>query len=240
MEGIELPCRTGVEVARIVRALDGHRYVAGRLVLMHAAAFDAIASVVSGEAKALLEGAIAWSKDVLSDASIDTGSRDERLHRRTSEKEAAAVIEALWGDGRVEAQARLAGWLRSVALEPPPGAVPFDETSEDDVHPILLDAGWEHMNLTELDPARHKGAIDAFGPPIAFASARFEDAESIPKRTHLHELSAIGPIEALSAVDEEGCLREPLVLYAEGEPTYLDYVYRGVLRAAKLGDDPLG
>ncbi len=237
MQGIELPCHTAGEVARVIRALGGHRYVAGRLLLLHAAALDAVSVIVEGEAKTTVDEALAWSVSVLSDASIDAASRDERLYWRASEKEVAAVLEALWGPERARTHARLEEWLRRVDLVDGAraDAAPFDENVEDDIHPVLIDAGWELLALTELDAERHKGAIDAFGERMAFESARFEEAESIPKRVHLHELSAIGPTEVIRAVSDDGTLREPLVLYADGEPTYLDYVLRGVIRSAKLG-----
>ena len=41
-------------------------------------------------------------------------------------------------------------------------------------------------------------------------------------------------MELLRGVDDEGRLAEPLVVWADGDETYLDYVVRGVRRAAKL------
>jgi len=48
------------------------------------------------------------------------------------------------------------------------------------------------------------------------------------------ELPLLGDLELARAVDAEGALTEPLVVWLDGEPTYADYVMRGVLRAAKL------
>lgn len=234
MEGFELPCRNAGDVARVVRALGSHRYVAGRLLHVHAAAFDAVREIVSGDAAALLDEALRWSAQVLADPAIDPASRDERLVRAATEKEVAAMLEALWGDARERAQSRLREWLERVELVPPEDAMPFDEESEEDIHPLLVDAGWELLSLAELDPERHRGAIEAYPERIDFESARFEESEAIPKRATLHELSAIGPVEALRAIAPDGTLAHPLVLYAEGDPVYLDYVLRGVLRAAKL------
>lgn len=234
MEGIELPCTNAAEVARVVRALGSHRYVAGRLLSVHAAAFDAVRDVVSGDAQALLEDALRWSEAVLGDRAIDPASRDERLHRRSTEKEVAAVLEALWGESRERAHARLSAWLERCELTPPADAAPFDETLEEDIHPLLIDAGWELLSLAELDPERHRGAIEAYPERIDFESARFEESEAIPRRATLHELSAIGPVEALRAIGPDGALVQPLVLYVEGDAVYVDYVLRGVLRAAKL------
>lgn len=234
MDGFELPCRTATEVGRAIRALGGHRYVAGRLILVHAALFDAVRESVPDDLRALLVDAFAWAKEVLSDPTIDPASRDERLMRRSTEKELAAALEAMWGDDRERAKERLTRWLTHVDLLPAPEAQPFDEAHEEDMHPVLVDAGWELLSLGELDPERHRGAIDAFEERIDFEAAKFEEAEAIPKPTSLHELSAIGPVEALRAMGDDGILREPLVLFMEGEPTYLDYVLRGILRSAKL------
>jgi hypothetical protein len=44
----------------------------------------------------------------------------------------------------------------------------------------------------------------------------------------------MGPVELLAGVDDEGKLRAPFTLWSEGNETYLDYVLRGVLRAAKI------
>lgn len=237
MEGIELPCRTGADVARVIRALGSHRYVAGRLLLVHAAALDAVSEVVTPEARATLEAALGWSRAILAATDVDAGSRDPRLYRAATEKEAAAVLEALWsaGDDGAAARARLERFLATHDLLPPGlGArAPFDEASDDD-HPLLCDAGWELLALRELDPERHRGAIEAYDEPIFFEAARFEEASAIPPIPTLHELSAIGPREALAAVGPDGALVAPIVLYTQGDETYLDYVLRGVLRAAKL------
>lgn len=234
MQGIELPCRTGADAARVVRALGSHRYVGGRLLVVHAAAFDAVSEGVGAEARALLEGALGWARGVLGTPGLDAGSRDPRLYRESTEKEVAAVLEALWGED-AGARARLEHFLRTHDLLPRDldTRAPFHEASDED-HPLLCDAGWELLALRELEPERHRGAIEAYGEPIFFEAARFEEASAVPPIPTLHELAAIGPIEALRAVGPDGALTEPLVLYTQGDETYLDYVLRGVLRAAKL------
>jgi hypothetical protein len=50
----------------------------------------------------------------------------------------------------------------------------------------------------------------------------------------LYELPAIGAVELLRGADDDGVLAEPLVVWAEGNEIYLDYVMRGVGRAARL------
>ena len=221
MIGIELPAETVDEACRVVRALGGHRYAAGKLLLIHALALGHVDP--------------AWSESTLSNPDIDADSRDERLWRRCSEAELEAVLALYWGEGDSSARARDALLAALERLELPlPDPDPFDESREDDIHPLLVDAGWELLPLADLDSERHKGAIAAFGEAILYETARFEEQESMPKQTHLYELPAIGPRELLEGA-EGGRLVHPLVLYTEGDPTYLDYVIRGVLRAAKLG-----
>jgi hypothetical protein len=217
----------GVDDAlRAVRALGAHRYVAGRLLLVHAFAAES----VGGEAGD-------WAKRVLAEHDVDKASRDERLWRRATEAEVATVLESFWRPGApaADARERLAVRLRAHGLAVPDHA-PFDESAEDEMHPVLVDAGWELFPLGALDPERHRGAIGAFGEAIAYESARFEEETAIPPPATLVELPAIGPAELLAGADDEGRLVEPLVVWAEGHETYLDYVIRGVRRAAKLAE----
>ena len=228
MEARDLPLRTGDEAARVIRALGQHRYVASRLHLVHAFAFDAISS---GDA---IEEARAWARSVLTSAEIDIASKDERLFRRATEAEVGQVVAAFWGKDAAPTHARLRAHLRAARLEVP-DYEPFDETREEDVFPVLIDAGWELLPLHALDPERHKGAIDAFGERIHFEVAKFEEDAPLERPTYLQELPAIGAVELLHGADAGGALVRPLVLWTYGPEPYHDYVLRGVLRAAKLG-----
>jgi hypothetical protein len=223
MDARELPAATGDDVARVVRALGQHRYVASRLHLVHAFAFDAAGP----------EDAATWARGVLGDAGIDAQSKDERLYRRASEAEVAHVLGAFWGPSSTEVHARLRARLAAAQIAVPEHRA-FDETGEDDVFPVLVDAGWELLPLAQLDPARHRGAIEAFGEAILFEAARFEEEAPLERPAYLQELPVLGPVELLSGADGAGVLVEPLVLWTQGPETYHDYVLRGVLRAAKL------
>jgi hypothetical protein len=203
--------------------------VAGRLHLVHAFALEAsLPSLELAEAKA-------WAAAVLGRADLDPSTRDEALWRRCSDAELTAVLAAFWavGDSATRARDALAALLMRHGL-PPASHVPFDEAAEDAMHPLLVDAGWELVPLTELDPERHRGAMNAFGDALGFESARFEEETAIPPQSHLYELPALGPLELLRGVTEDGTLAAPLVVWAEGHEIYLDYVIRGVRRAAKL------
>jgi hypothetical protein len=227
-----LPLSTAGSAIRLVRALGAHRYVAGRLIVVHALAFDAVHP--PGSDTPLVE-AVAWAAKVLADPDIDAASKDERLFRAASPDEVTTVLEAFWTPGKRadEVHERLMTRLESLELDVGTHP-PFDADVEDDVHPCLIDAGWELHPLASLDPEKHRGAIEAFDEPILFEAARFEEENAIPPLRYLQELPAFGPVELLRGVDPDGNLLEPLVLWTEGNDVYQDYVLRGALRAAKV------
>jgi len=227
-----LPARDAASIARAIRALGAHRYVASRLHLVHAFVFDA-----AGDGEDLHE-AHAWARALLADASVDASSRDERLYRRASDRELAAALARFWGVGNEVDRARdaLAQRLTRVEVRTP-SETPFDEGAEEELFPLLVDAGWELLPLAQLDPMRHRGVIDAFQAAaeddLGFAVARFDEESAAEAPAYLQELPAIGPIELLRGAPD-GMLAEPLLLWTEGPDAYHDYVLRGVVRAAKL------
>ena len=227
MIGHEITIGGGEDLVRLVRALGQHRYVAGRLHLVHAFAIDA------ARADPALEEAARWADGVFADASIDGGSRDERLHRRASDAELVATLAAFFtpGEGQASARDRLRARLVAAGCDPAEGGrAPLDESAEDDVFPLLVDAGWELLPLASLDPERHKGAMNAFGDELAWQVARFEEENAAEPPAYLQELPALGPVELLA----DAAALAPFVLWTAGNETYVDYVLRGVLRAAKL------
>ena len=218
MQARELPVVTVDEAKRVVRALGKHRYVAGRCHFVHALAAATDERDESDLAR--------WARGVLADETVDKASRDERLVRRATEEEVCSVLSAFWGESAVAARDVLLERLERFDVD-----VAFSE--EDDVFPLLVDAGWELLPLAELDAERHRGAIEAFGEPILFEAARFEEQEHLPPAVHLQELDALGVSELLrGAIGGE--LVSPLTLWLSGNETYQDYVVRGVLRAAKV------
>jgi hypothetical protein len=218
MFGFDLGPRTGEELMRFVRALGQHRYVASRLHLVHAFAVDAAG---------VGDDAGAWAKRVLSaGGAIDLGSKDERLWRKATEAELLAVLGAFWGEDAAPAKAKLREHLARIDVSVDDEALPFDEALEEDIFPVLVDAGWELLPLAQLDPERHRGAIHSFAD---FEVARFEEESAVPPIVTLHELPVMGMVELLGAPD-----RAPFVLWQQGHETYLDYVMRGVLKMSKL------
>jgi hypothetical protein len=224
MIGFELGTRTADELCRFVRALGQHRYVASRLHLVHAFAIEA------ASADPALAEAAEWARRAIGSGTIDPASRDERLWRRATDAELVAVLQAFWKDGDAP-RAKLRERLAEIDASVDETLIPFDESREEDVFPILIDAGWELLPLAHLNFERHKGAIQAFDD---FEVARFDEESAIPPIVTLHELPVFGAVELLAGVDEQGTARAPFVLWQQGHETYLDYVLRGVLRASKL------
>jgi len=232
-----LPVRTGEEAVRVVRALGTHRYVHGRLHTVHALAYDAADAGHGEELPAALAAGCAWARETLADPSVEPDSRDPRLFRTASGDELVALLATFWTHARAgvadRAHDRLLAKAHELGFELPPHE-PFDEAFEDDMHPVLVDAGWELLPLAALDPTRHRGAIEAYGEPILYESARFEEENALPPRVTLQELPALGLVELLLGVDADGDLTEPLVVWTEGDDVYVDYVLRGVLKVAKV------
>lgn len=233
MNGIEIDTHTGEELVRLVRALGQHRYVTGRLHLVHAFAIEAAG--IAGDPA--LDEARAWAEQVLADPEIDRASKDERLYRRVTDAELVAILGAFWLPGTTRTTASVTLAIRLAEIGAALGDLevePFDESREEDVFPVLVDGGWELSTLRGLDPERHRGAMNAFGDALAFDVAKFEEENAVPEVVTLHELPALGAVELLTAVDDEGAVRAPFVLWTSGNETYVDYVLRGVLKVAKL------
>jgi hypothetical protein len=231
MLAIELGVTRVHEALRVVRALGTHRYVGGRLHLVHTLAIAALPD----DAQGVLAEAATWAAHVLGDRRIDPASQDDALWRRITDAELVAVLDGFWTPGARSRATRKA--LVSLIARHDlrlGNHSPFDESAEPGMHPLLVDAGWELLPLARLDAARHAGGIGAFGDALAFASARLHEEAATPQITHLYELPAMGTVELLRGADDDGALAEPLVIWAEGNETYLDYVMRGVGRAAKL------
>lgn len=236
MIGRLLPVRTGAEAIRAIRALGAHRYVSGCDHSIHALVFDALSRGRAAEAiDPKLQVAAAWAHATLSDPTIERDSKDPRLVRKASAEELLVVLEGFWVPGTEgdEVQDRLLSQMIAFGIELP-AHEPFDEDAEDLVYPHLIDAGWELLPLAKLDPERHRGAIEAYGEPILFDAARFEEENAEPSVVMLQELPILGPVELLRGVDADGVLKQPLVLWTEGDEVYQDYVLRGVQKAAKL------
>ena len=218
------------DIVRLVRALGGHRYVAASDVRIHALLL--IAAAVPE-----LENFTSQARAVLDDPGIDTASRAPELWIAVTHKELALVLDSMWiREGAGERRTNLRKYLSNAGLAVDDTAPLFDESREQAMHPVLVDAGWELLRLSELDPERHRGVIDAFGTgeELSFESARFEEDSAIPKpEPYAIELPTFGSEELLLAPDVAPL---PFVVWVEGPEAYLDYLLRGVAKVAKVSE----
>jgi len=222
----ELPVVRVDDALRVVKALGKHRYVAGRMHLVHALAACDLPDDTDLSR---------WARGVIGDPDVDKASRDERLVRRATEDDVCAVLSWFWNEPtRGPATDALLDRLEQFGVDVSAG--PSEDAEEDDVFPLLIDAGWELVPLAELDSERHRGAIEAYGERIHYDVARFEEQEAAEPVLHLQELAAVGVSELLRGA-RDGDLVSPLTLWLSGNQTYQDYVIRGVLRAAKIATD---
>ncbi len=224
MHAYELPITSGDEACRVLRALGAHRYIAGAQHWVHAFAVDAAVH----DARFAQPELAAWAKSVLGDASIDVASRDERLLRRVSTQELHDVLVPFWvartGDvsGALDTHLERAG---ATYRELPP----FDPDAEDGMFPVLVDAGWELLRYGELDREKHRGLVESFGESILFESAVFDEESAVPPRAYLYEWPALGRRELL--ID---AWTTPPDLWVDAPDPYMEYLLRGIMRAAKL------
>lgn len=213
MEAHDLHVTHVDQVLRIVKALGSHRYIGARKHLVHALVLDD-----------------EWSKNIFADKDIDAASRDERLWRTCTEAEVCAVLARYWGEDD-SARHALADRLEALGL-PLPNADPFDASGEEDIHPLLVDCGWELLPIRELHPERHKGLLGYYDDPVYLDNARFEEENAIPPLVHLQELPAIGPRELLFGASH-GELVSPFCVWCAGDRTYHEYILKGVMRASE-------
>ncbi len=219
----DLPIQTVEQALAFVRAMGKHRYIAGRSHFVHALAACDLGT--DGDLRR-------WARSVIEDDAIDKASRDERLVRCATEEEIAGMLDWFWNEPtRERAADALFAVLDEFGVDVRVPPDPFDD--DDDAFPIMIDAGVELLPLIDLDPERHRGAIESFGDRIHYDVARFEDEEHEPRIIHLQELPLLGVSELVrGAVD--GVLDSQLSIWIDGHETYQDYVIRGVLRAAKI------
>lgn len=236
---LEIPRLDADAVPRLLRAVGAHRYVKSRALEVHA-----MAVLAAGPEDETLAPLVAWARTLKTDPTVDMASRDPRLMRRCTEAELGLVLRPFW---RQDTQGeRVRQRLRDELLEadlPVSDQTPFDEAAEEDMHPVLVDAGWELLLLQELDPERHRGVLAAFDAldedeeGETLAVARFEEESFVESPTYLHELPALGSAELLRGTDGNGLLLEEFALWADGPEPYHDYLLRGILKMAKLEGD---
>lgn len=213
------------EVARLVRAMEKHRYLVEVDHRIHWTVAAALSDLPMFEARTRAFEALAEGQD------LHRGSRDPLLWSAATGEEVIAALTALWGPGDETQQrrARLVALFHQhdlpiVAHEPfesEPDAPPFPEL-------VLLD--WVFLPVDELDTERHAGVL-----------AALEDAK---EEVHASERVYVeGPCLSIVELCDGapfGILSEDMLIWGDGPYAYLDYVFRGVSKQAKLEEPPVG
>jgi hypothetical protein len=221
------PARTLDEVARLLRALGKHRYVREVDHRIHWAVDHALAELPDfAPHAAAFEALRRRSPD------LEIASRDPRLWREARTEDVIAALTAFWtpGDAARAHRRRLLEAIAGARL-PPATHAPFRSLPDEPPHPELVLLDWELYPVDELDTDRHAGALTAM-----------EDAEEEIQKPS-EPIYQEGPILAAPELCEcapGGELADDFLVWSDGPYSYSDYVFRGVSKAAKLAEPPLG
>ncbi len=226
MLGWSFAARMVDEVARLLRAMQKHRYLKEVDHRLHWTV-DAALSDVPGFA----ERARAFEQRLTKEPDIHKGSRDPRLWAPASVEEVIGVLTAFWGPDSASQVRRdkLVALFEENGL-PVPDHAPFESDPETPPFPELITLDWLFLPVDELDTERHAGVLSAL------EDAQEEVAPSEPVFVEGPSFSIVELCEGAPF----GILDEDLYLWADGPYAYCDYVFHGVSKAAKLEEPPVG
>ena len=213
------------EVARLLRALGKHRYIKDVDLRVHWAVDVAMEDVRGFEVHRKAFQALAEQED------LQLGSRDPRLWRSATADEVITILTSFWSptDEASERRATLVRTLQDAKL-PIAEHAPWDSDPESPPFPELVLGDWTLLPVEDLDTEHHRGALTAL-----------EDSgeEVHPSEPLCMELPAITVVELCDGAPM-GILTEDLYVWSELPHAYADYVFRGVSKAAKLEEPPVG
>jgi hypothetical protein len=218
--------RTLDEVASLLRALGRHRYVREADHALHWTVDEALS------AHAPFAGhAAAFRERRLREPGLDVASRDPSLWRYADTEEVIEALAIFWDDGpaAIEAKERLARALAESGLELASHA-PFKANPEEPPHPELVLLDWELFPIDELDIERHAGALRALevaGEEVNVSAPVYQEAVTLA-------------FPELTTGARNGVLPDDFLVWSDGDYCYVDYIFRGVAKAAKLADPPVG
>jgi len=214
------------EVARLIRAMEKHRYLLEVDHRMHFSVDIALSDKPSFAAQAAKFAALCAKTPDLNRA-----SRDPRNWRKVTADEIVEVLTAFWGpsDEASPRRERLLDLFKEVGL-PIGEHEAFESDPERPPFPELLMLDWTLLPVDQLDTEKHAGAIAALENEI-------DDYQ--PSEPIYQEGPAISIVELCDGAPF-GILAEDMTLWSEGPYSYADYVFRGVSKAAKLEEPPIG
>ena len=227
MFGWTFAARTADELSRLIRSMGKHRYALEVDLRLHWVIDRALSQF--DEQFALEVQRFKATRNLAGD--MDIGSRDPRLWRSASPELVGLVLDIFWtpDDRASAARTSLQFEMRAAGF----GAdlrEPFAGDAEEPPHPELVKLDWSFLPVDRLDTERHKGAL------LAMEDSGDEVEPSEPVF-----------VEGPTLAEAELCLGAPRgvlpcdpTFWADGPYSYADYVFRGVRKAAKLVDPPVG
>jgi hypothetical protein len=225
MQAWSFAARLPDEIARVLRALGKNRYVQEIDHRIHWAV-----DVALSDRPEHAEHARRFEARRAADRALEPGSRDPSLWRPAGADDVAAVLSAFWTPGPELAarRERLEAALARAGIDLPEHE-PFASDPDEPPFPELVLCDWLYLAVDELDSDQHAGALGALeslGEPV-----------ETPSDPVYVEGPTIGPVELLRGAPH-GVLPADWLVWADGPYAYVDYVFRGVSRAARLLDPP--
>jgi hypothetical protein len=210
--------RTLDEVAALLRAMGRHRYVRETSHAIHWTV-DQTARAAAFQARRGRE------------ADLDVTSRDPSLWAYADTEVIIEALAVFWtqGEEAIRAKERLHAILQASELELADHP-PFRTDPEEPPHPELILLDWEFFPIDELDPERHEGALRALelaGEEVDVSAPVYQEGVCLA----YPELAHGAP---------HGVLPTDFLIWSDGAYSYVDYVFRGVAKAARLVDPPVG
>jgi hypothetical protein len=218
--------RTLEEVGALLRAMGRHRYVREADLSLH----WSVDAALSDRAP-FADRAAAFRQRRAKERDLDPGSRDPSLWKNADTEIVVEALAAFWNPGASAeiARDRLREALAGAEIELP-SHVPFGSNPEEPPHPELVLLDWEFFPIDELDAERHSGALRALeiaGEAVDTSAPVFVEGVAIS----YPELVLGAP---------RGVLPADFLVWCDGDYSYVDYVFRGVAKAARLVDPPVG
>jgi hypothetical protein len=218
--------RTLDEVAALLRAMGRHRYVREADHGLHWSVDETLSDRPPFDARA------AQFRDRRTkERDLDPGSRDPSLWTYADTEVVIEALTAFWSPGEPgdRARSRLGELLTSAEIELATHE-PFQSNPEEPPHPELILLDWEFFPIDELDPERHSGAVRA----IEIAG------EHVNASAPVYVEGACIAYPELARGAPRGLLPADFMVWCDGDYSYVDYVFRGVAKAARLVDPPVG
>jgi len=218
--------RTLDEVAALLRAMGRHRYVRETSHAIHWTVDQAL-----GDRPPFAARAAAFQARRAREAELDVTSRDPSLWAYADTEVIIEALAVFWTKGEEAAKAKAR--LRQILEESELGLAghpPFRADPEEPPHPELILIDWEFFPIDELDSERHEGALRALelaGEEVDVSAPVLQEGVCLA----YPELAHGAP---------QGVLPSDFLVWSDGAYSYVDYVFRGVAKAARLVDPPVG